>query len=141
MPCITKCVRADIVGSCAQAPPELPIGTRDMLSTPAPTVRSAWPAMILPAANATASSPEPQARSMEMPGTAWSQSAASTAMRAMLPPCSPTGLTQPITTSSTARVSSWLRSASAASGRLASQTEVTSCRLPSALPLARGVRT
>ena len=44
----------------AQAPPSLPMGTRDMLSTPPPIAMSIWPEPTLAAAKFTASRPEPQ---------------------------------------------------------------------------------
>ena len=44
MPCGTKAVSKLVCGSCAQAPPSEPIGTRDMLSTPPATTRSSQPA-------------------------------------------------------------------------------------------------
>ena len=70
MPWGTKRVRAAICGSVAQGPRLLPIGTRLMLSTPPPMVRSAAPAMILLAAMLVASSPLAQKRLICTPGTA-----------------------------------------------------------------------
>src|ERR1041385_7433160 len=59
----------------------------------------------------------------------------------MSPPASPTGSTQPSTTSSTTAGSDRLRSLMAPSAWVASCSAVTSCSEPSALPLPRGVRT
>ena len=61
---------------------------------------SCWPLMIWAAAKFTASRPEAQKRLIWMPGTPSPKPATSAAARAMLPPASPTGSTQPITTSS-----------------------------------------
>src|SRR5947208_16066416 len=59
----------------------------------------------------------------------------------MSPPASPTGSTQPSTTSSTIAGSDRLRSLIAPSACVASESAVTSCSEPSALPRPRGVRT
>src|SRR3954452_12027378 len=59
----------------------------------------------------------------------------------MSPPASPTGSTQPSTTSSTTEGSERLRALIAPSACVASASAVTSCSEPSALPLPRGVRT
>src|ERR1700755_70002 len=59
----------------------------------------------------------------------------------MSPPASPTGSTQPSTTSSTTEGSVRLRSLIAPSAWVASESAVTSCSEPSALPRPRGVRT
>ena len=56
---------------------------------------------------------EPHWRSTVVPGTVSGKPAASTALRAMLTPCSPTCMTQPITTSSTRAGSMPVRSISA----------------------------
>ena len=90
-------------GSSGQAPPEAPMGTRLIASTPPPMARSDWPAMIWPAAMLQASSPVAQKRLIWMPGTVSAKPAFSTAARAMSEPCSPTGSTQPMTTSSSER--------------------------------------
>ena len=89
----------------------------------------------------TASSPEAQKRLIEMPGTLSPKPATSAAARAILPPASPTGSTQPMTTSSICAGSSLLRSLIAASVCAARLSAVTSCSAPSALPRPRGVRT
>ena len=67
------------------------------------------------AAKLTAWSPEPQKRLSVTPVTSTGQPAASTALRAMFAPCSPTWVTQPATTSSTSARSMPVRSASALS--------------------------
>ena len=59
------------------------------------------PAMTCAAARFTASRPEAQKRLICTPGTSLPKPALSTAARAMSPPASPTGSTQPSTTSST----------------------------------------
>ena len=89
-----------IEGSVGQAPPEENMGTRLMLSTPPPMPRSDCPDMICPAIMLQASSPLAQNRLICTPGTRTSKSALSTAARAMSAPSSPTGSTQPSTTSS-----------------------------------------
>ena len=69
--------------------------TRLMDSTPPPIVISCWPDMISAAAKFTASRPEAQKRLIWMPGTPSPKPATSAAARAMSPPASPTGSTQP----------------------------------------------
>ena len=76
--------------------PSEPIGTRDMLSTPPPTTSCCVPDMTPMAAKLTACRPEPQKRLSVTPVTSTGQPAASTALRAMLAPCSPAWETQPI---------------------------------------------
>ena len=128
-------------GSMTQAPPSLPMGQRLMLSTPPATTRSSQPLMALAAARLTDSSPLAQKRLCVTPATVCAQSASSTAVRAMSAPCSPTGVTQPSTTSSTREVSSARRCCSACSSVRSSHTGAAWCRPPSFLPLPRGVRT
>ena len=53
----------------AQAPPSVPIGTRDIDSTPPPMTRSDWPDMICAAAVFTDSRPDAQKRFSCLPGT------------------------------------------------------------------------
>ena len=89
----------------------------------------------------TASSPEAQKRLSCTPAHCQSQPAFSAATLAMTEPCSPMGDTTPITTSSTAAVSRSWRVRSASSVPASRSTGLTSCRLPSFLPLPRGVRT
>ena len=78
-----------------------PIGTRDMLSTPAPITTSCAPESTPWAAKFTACWPEPQKRLMVVPGTSMGKPAIRTAARPMFMPCSPVWVTQPTTTSST----------------------------------------
>ncbi len=82
-------------------PPSEPIGTRDMLSTPPATTRSMAPDATPMAAKLMAWRPEPQKRLSDTPLISMGQPAASTALRAMLAPCSPACETQPTMTSST----------------------------------------
>ena len=65
---------------------------------------------------------------------------ASTAVRARQPPCSPTWVTLPQITSSTAWPSRLLRLLRSFKTPADRRAEVTSCRLPSGRPLPRGVR-
>ncbi len=58
-----------IAGSTGQAPPEAPMPTRLIDSTPPPTAMSCWPDMTCAAAKLTASSPEAQKRLICTPGT------------------------------------------------------------------------
>ena len=110
MPCGTKSRPPLTRGSITIAPPSLPMAQRDMLSTPPATTRFSWPLITFIAARFTLSRPEAQKRDCVTPATDWCQPACSTEMRAMSAPCSPTGVTQPSTTSSTLEVSSRLRS-------------------------------
>jgi hypothetical protein len=64
-----KCSGHATAGSIAQAPPSVPIVTRDMHSTPPPTTRSDWPDMTCAAAVFTASRPDAQKRFNCLPGT------------------------------------------------------------------------
>jgi len=114
--------------------------TRLMLSTPPATTSCSKPLATLAAARLTLSSPEAQKRDCVTPPTDCDQPASSTAMRAMSPPCSPMGVTQPRTTSSTRAVSSWVRCCRACSTLRTSQIGVAACSDPSGLPLPRGVR-
>ena len=137
----TKSVALLVAGSCAQAPPSEPIGTRLMLSTPPATTRSSQPLRTFCAAMLTASRPEAQKRLSCTPAHCQSQPALSAATLAITEPCSPMGETTPITTSSTVAVSKSLRVRSASRVPASRSTGLTSCRLPSFLPLPRGVRT
>ena len=62
MPWGTNSVALLVSGSCAQAPPSLPMGTRLMHSTPPATTRSSQPERTFCAARLTASRPEAQKR-------------------------------------------------------------------------------
>ncbi len=100
MPCGTKSVAKAVAGSLAQAPPSLNIATRDIDSTPPATMRSSKPERTRAAAWFTASSPEAQNRLSCTPATVFGYPAAMTAVLAISAPWSPTGVTQPRTTSS-----------------------------------------
>src|SRR5690606_26348049 len=75
------------------------MGTRLMLSTPPARMTSAWPSMMRSAARAMACRPEEQKRLMVKPGTVGGSPARMAAMRAILIPCSPSGMAQPRMTS------------------------------------------
>src|SRR3954453_7481996 len=81
---------------------------------------------------------EPHWRSMVVPGTSSGQPAASTALRPTLTACSPTCMTQPMTTSSTMPGSMPVRSISAVSVSAARSTGCQSLSLPLRRP--SGVR-
>ncbi len=68
-PCGTKYCCQATWGSIAHAPPSVPIGTRDIDSTPPPIATSDWPDMTCAAAVLTASSPDAQKRFSCLPGT------------------------------------------------------------------------
>ena len=140
MPCGMNAVSKAVSGSQAQGPRSVPSGTRDMDSTPPATTRSSQPERTFCAAMFTASRPEAQKRFNCTPEARKSQPAASTAVLAMQLPCSPTGVTQPITTSSTCEVSRSWRFCSSFSTPVRSEIGFTSCREPLDLPLPRGVR-
>ena len=89
---------------------DAPIGTRVMFSTPAAMTTSYAPAITPCAAKCAACCDEPHWRSTVVPGTDSGNPAASAALRAMLMPCSPTCMTQPMITSSTSAGSRPLRS-------------------------------
>ena len=114
--------------------------TRLMDSTPPPMVMECWPDITSAAAKFTASSPEAQKRLICTPGTPSPKPATSAAARAMSPPASPTGSTQPSTTSSSSVGSRSLRFLIAESACAARLSAVTSCSAPSCLPRPRGVR-
>ena len=114
---------------------------RLMDSTPPPMAMSFMPDITCAAARFTASRPEAQKRLICTPGTSLPKPAFSAAARAMSPPASPTGSTQPSTTSSTRIGSRSLRLRIASSAVTARSTAGTSCSEPSGLPRPRGVRT
>src|SRR3954466_16387517 len=125
----------------AHAPPSEPIGTRDIDSTPPASTRSSQPEATFCAAMFTASRPEAQKRLSWTPATVSGSPALIAAVLAMSAPWSPTGDTQPSTTSSTRCGSSsvlrpsisWIRPTTGATG-LVPWSE------PLDLPLPRGVR-
>ncbi|MNY43329.1 hypothetical protein D3C86_1782800 [compost metagenome] len=67
-PCGMKKAGKLTEGSMYQAPPDMPMPTRDMLSTPPAMTISSDPALTLPAAKLMASRPEAQKREICMPG-------------------------------------------------------------------------
>ena len=69
MPCGRKYSATAIVGSTAQAPPEEPMPTRLIDSTPPPIAMSCCPDMICAEAKLTASRPEAQKRLICTPAT------------------------------------------------------------------------
>ena len=91
----------------------LPIGVRDMTSTPPATATSYCPLSTPAAAKWTACWEDPHCRSTVVPGTDSGHPAERTAVRAMSKVCSPTCDTQPQTTSSTTTGSMPVRSTSA----------------------------
>ena len=121
-------------------PPSAIIGTRDMDSTPPATSRSYQPERTFSAAMPMASSPEEQKRLICTPATVSAHPAASTAQRAISAPWSPTGMTQPMMTSSISAVSSALRPCNAFSSVTTRSIGGTSYSEPSFFPLPRGVR-
>src|SRR5258706_10460208 len=135
-----KAVSNAVSGSQAQGPRSVPSGTRDMDSTPPATARSSQPERTFCAAIFTASRPEAQKRFSCTPEARKSQPAASAAVLAMQLPCSPTGVTQPITTSSTCEVSRLWRFCSSFSTPVSREIGFTSCSEPLDLPRPRGVR-
>ena len=93
----------------------VPIGTRVMLSTPAAMTTSCVPLITACAAKCSACCELPHCRSMLTAGTLSGSDEAITMLRPMWKLCSPTWLTQPAITSSTAAGSMPLRSTSASS--------------------------
>ncbi len=141
MPCGTKPVSKFVSGSMAQAPPSVPIGTRDMLSTPPAKTRSSKPEATFCAAMFTASRPEAQKRLICTPATVSGRPALIAAVLAMSAPWSPTGVTQPRTTSSTPLGSSEeLRTSVSCMRPTTRSTGLVPWREPLNLPLPRGVR-
>ena len=101
MPCGTICQRSSSLSE--RSPPFEPIGTRDIISTPAETTTSSCPDQTAAAALKFDCIDEPHWRSTVVPQTVSGQPATSGAMRPMFQPCSPIWVTQPICTSSTSR--------------------------------------
>ena len=140
MPCGTKADAPLYCKSCIHVPPSEPMATRLMLSTPPATTKSSQPEATFCAAMLTASKPEAQNRLICTPEAVKSQPAIRAASLGSTPPCSPMGETIPITTSSTAAVSKPLRCCNFDSNPANKCAGCTSCKLPSFLPLPRGVR-
>ena len=130
-----------VSGSIAQAPPSEPIGTRDIDSTPPAKTRSSQPEATFWAAMLTASRPEAQKRLSCTPATVSGRPALIAAVLAMSAPWSPTGETQPSTTSSTRLGSSRsLRMSISCIRPTTRSTGLVACSEPLLLPLPRGVR-
>ena len=98
MPCGTICHRSRSLSE--RSPPFEPIGTRDIISTPAETTTSSCPDQTAAAALKLVCIEEPHWRSTVVPHTVSGQPATMGAMRPMFQPCSPIWVTQPICTSS-----------------------------------------
>jgi len=106
IPCGTICQRSNSLSE--RSPPFEPIGTRDIISTPAETTRSSCPEATAAAALKFPCIDEPHWRSTLVPQTVSGQPATSGTIRPMFQPCSPIWVTQPIWTSSTSAGSrSW----------------------------------
>src|SRR5687768_14428376 len=84
-----------------------------MDSTPPATNTSPSPATMRCAASAMVCSPDEQNRFTVMPGTLIGQPARMAIWRAMFQPVAPSGLAQPMTTSSTSSASTFARSSAA----------------------------
>ncbi|COY38286.1 Uncharacterised protein [Mycobacterium tuberculosis] len=129
-----------VAGSRPIAPPSEPIGTRLIDSTPPASTRSSQPERTFCAAVLTASRPDAQNRLSCTPPEVTGMPDASTAARAMSPPWSPTGETQP-------KMTSLIRFSSRSGWRLRSSSitpttrlnGLTSCNDPF-FCLPRGVR-
>ncbi len=100
-------------------------GERLIDSTPPPSARSPWPAMIERAAWFTASRPDAQRRFTVTPGTSCGSPPISRAMRATLRLSSPAAFVQPKNTSSTSPPGSPVRSTAAAITRAARSSGLT----------------
>ena len=140
-PCGTNDVAKLVSGSIAHGPPSEPSGIRDIDSTPPASTRSSQPVEIFCAAMITESMPDVQKRLSWKPGMVTGRPAFRTAVRAMSAPWSPTGDTQPRTTSSmrVGSSSSWRASISCIRPTTRSIGFVV-CRDPLDLPRPRGVR-
>src|SRR3712207_6711759 len=117
------------------------MGTRLIDSTPPANTRSSQPDATFWAAMLTASSPEAQKRLSCTPATVFGRPALIAAVLAMSAPWSPTGETQPSTTSSTRFGSRFSLRASVSCIRPTTRsTGLVVCSEPLLLPLPRGVR-
>ena len=132
---------ASIIGprtDCCAAPSA---GCSDIISQPPAMTTSSMPDMIDAAAMMLVVMPEPQKRSRVTPLALMSKPASSAAMRARSPPWVPTCMLVPKMTSSTAAVSTSLRSRIAASTVEANRCGWMSASAPlPTLPMPRGVR-
>ncbi len=133
IPCGTICQRS--WSRSETSPPFEPIGTRDIISTPAETTTSSWPDQTAAAALKFVCIEEPHCRSTVVPATVSGHPATSTAIRPTFQPCSPTWVTQPIWTSSTSPGSRPARSTSPFSTWPAS----SSPRIPASVPFRRPI--
>ena len=86
-PCGTICHRSRSFSD--RSPPFDPIGTRDIISTPAETTRSSCPDQIAVAALKLVCIDEPHWRSTVVPHTVSGQPATIGTIRPMFQPCSP----------------------------------------------------
>src|ERR671922_2330082 len=122
-----------------RSPPFDPIGTRDIISTPAETTRSSWPDQIAAAALKFVCIDDPHCRSTVVPQTVSGHPATSGTIRPRFQPCSPICVTQPSWTSSISAGSSEFRSTSPFSTWAASSSPRIDERTPFRLPI--GLRT
>ena len=118
-----------------RSPPFEPIGTRDIISTPAETTRSSWPDEIAAAALKFVCIDDPHWRSTVVPQTVSGQPATRGTIRPMFQPCSPICVTQPSWTSSTSAGSRSLRPTSAFSTCPASSSPRILERVPFFRPI------
>src|SRR5215203_3257401 len=137
IPCGTISQRS--VSLSERSPPFEPIGTRDIISTPAEITTSSCPDQTAAAALKFVCIEEPHWRSTVVPQTVSGQPATSGAIRPMFQPCSPICVTQPICTSSTSAGSRWFRSTSPFSTCAASSSPRIFDSIPSRFPI--GLRT
>ena len=129
-----------VIAAGVESMSRVPMGTRDMLSTPAAITMSMLPDITAWAAKCRACWDDPHCRSTVVPGTDSGRDEASTALRATFVACWPTWLTQPMITSSTWAGSAWLRRTSSSSTWAARsagcQPESFPPRLPPAVRVA-----
>ncbi len=137
MPCGTSCHRSSSRGE--RSPPFEPIGTRDIISTPAEITRSSCPDQIAAAALKFVCIEEPHCRSTVVPQTVSGQPATRGTMRPMFQPCSPIWVTQPNCTSSISAGSAPVLAARAFSTCAASSSPRIVESVPPRLPI--GLRT
>src|SRR5258708_5654641 len=89
------------------------VGSRRSASSPPAATTAPSPARTRCAASAMVCRPEEQKRFTVMPGTVTGQPARSAICRAILPPVAPSGVAQPMITSSTSSASTFARSSAA----------------------------
>src|SRR5262245_6772371 len=112
-----------------------------MLSVPPATATSTRPAWISSTAMAMVCSPEEQKRLMVAAGTAGGSPARRLAMRATFMPCSPSGMAQPRSTSSTSEGTRPLARATASRMTMAPSSSGRTVRNDPLRPLPMAVRT